>query len=312
MSFFAYSAYGLAIQSTLALPGFNAGRCGGEGNCDLLIRHEMMPGETVPSDEPRRWPGLQLEEVSPDEVTAFVPGMAEVSVRAGREVSLRLTPQADLQFVQLLLCGPVLSIVLYQRGAVVLHASAVEVEGGAVLFCGESGWGKSSLAAALQTRGHRIICDDVTALTFSADQVRVPAGPGQVKLNADVVQTLALREDTLSLLHPDSDKQAFRDGRTRVERAVPLRQIYFLEQISESHVNNSHALHASQAVVELLRFSYGIHRLAEATVRTRYFQQCATVARTAGMCRLERRRDLAALPALAERIEAEVCAEIAG
>jgi hypothetical protein len=312
MSFFTYSAYGLGIHSTLALPGFSTGSGNGEGNCDLLIRHELVPGEPDISDGPRRWPGLQLEEVSPDEVTAFVPGMAEVSVRAGCEVRLRLTPQADLHFIQLLLCGPVLSIALYQRGAVVLHASAVEVDGGAVLFCGESGWGKSSLAAALQTRGHRIICDDVTALVFSAEQVRVPAGPGQVKLNADVVQTLALREDTLSLLHPDSDKQAFRDTRARTERAVPLRMVYFLEQVSETHANSSHALHASQAVMELLRFSYGIHRLAEATVRTRYFQQCATVARTAGMCRLERRRDLAALPALAERIEAEVCAGVAG
>ena len=47
-----------------------------------------------------------------------------------------------------------------------LHASAVRVNGRAVLFCGSSGAGKSTLAAALAQRGYPLVTDDVCTLSI--------------------------------------------------------------------------------------------------------------------------------------------------
>ncbi len=56
---------------------------------------------------------------------------------------------------------------LSMRGDVVLHASAVEIGGEAVIFCGETGRGKSSLAHALGDLGHAVLSEDGIAISLA-------------------------------------------------------------------------------------------------------------------------------------------------
>jgi hypothetical protein len=61
------------------------------------------------------------------------------------------------------------------RGAVPMHASAVEIDGRAFLIAGRSGAGKSSLAAGVVALGARFVADDLSV-------VRVSGGNGQIEL----------------------------------------------------------------------------------------------------------------------------------
>lgn len=61
--------------------------------------------------------------------------------------------------------GTVLSWVLMVRGALLLHASAVDVGGRAVGFVGSSGMGKTTLATLLCRGGGLLLTDDVLRLT---------------------------------------------------------------------------------------------------------------------------------------------------
>ena len=76
-----------------------------------------------------------------------------------------------------------------------LHASAVHVNGKAVLFCGPSGAGKSTLAAALAQRGYPLVTDDLCAITLApgAPPMVHPDGR-QLKLWAQAIERLDLAE----------------------------------------------------------------------------------------------------------------------
>jgi hypothetical protein len=66
-----------------------------------------------------------------------------------------------------------------ESGRLPLHASAVAVDGGAVLICGVTGRGKSTLAAALVARGHAGIAEDGVVVGFGDDGPSVwPGLPG--------------------------------------------------------------------------------------------------------------------------------------
>ena len=61
----------------------------------------------------------------------------------------------------------VLPLILPALGTEVLHASAVLGTAGVAAFCGASGTGKSTIAAALAHRGHTIWADDAVAVDMS-------------------------------------------------------------------------------------------------------------------------------------------------
>jgi len=56
------------------------------------------------------------------------------------------------------------TLAMLQRGRVVLHGTVMEVAGRVVVLAGDSGAGKSTTAAALGQRGHRLLTDDVAVV----------------------------------------------------------------------------------------------------------------------------------------------------
>jgi hypothetical protein len=57
-------------------------------------------------------------------------------------------------------------LLLSERGDLALHAAAVVIGGRAVLFCGPSGRGKSTLALLASRLGHPVLTDDGVIVTF--------------------------------------------------------------------------------------------------------------------------------------------------
>ncbi|RVB80659.1 MULTISPECIES: hypothetical protein [unclassified Mesorhizobium] len=62
--------------------------------------------------------------------------------------------------IQHLYLNQVLPLALSKQGKLVLHGSAVEISGEGIAFIGESGRGKSTLAASFATDGFRFLTDD--------------------------------------------------------------------------------------------------------------------------------------------------------
>ena len=77
-------------------------------------------------------------------------------------VEIRRDPAGRTEMLPILLAGTVSAFLLALRGETVLHASAVAIDGAALAFVGQSGRGKSTLAALLCVEtGHELVTDDV-------------------------------------------------------------------------------------------------------------------------------------------------------
>lgn len=116
-----------------------------------------------------------------------IAGAGEFSVTADGTAAIALEPaMADGTLAEVLL-GPPLVLALAIHGVWCLHASAVSVEGCVVAFAGESGNGKSTLAASLNGAGGggwRRLADDTLPVSLDAEGLLALPHFPQLKLPA--------------------------------------------------------------------------------------------------------------------------------
>jgi hypothetical protein len=62
--------------------------------------------------------------------------------------------------------GTITAILLAWRGCVPIHGSTVEINGEAILICGASGAGKSTMSAGMIALGAKFISDDLSVIRF--------------------------------------------------------------------------------------------------------------------------------------------------
>lgn len=120
-----------------------------------------------------------------------IPGVARLRVVNGAEIEVEALHD-EMDVVPFVL-GTGFGALQHQRNTLVLHASAVCHDGGAIALCGPSGAGKSSLSAALCQMGCGFVCDDVAAIHFGSDgNPQVLPDSRQHRLWADVIECLSL------------------------------------------------------------------------------------------------------------------------
>ena len=102
--------------------------------------------------------------------------------RGGRQAHVEADAAVAPGLLAEFLAGPVLAVLMEQRGAFVLHASAVEIDGAAVAFVAASGGGKSTTAGFFAARGHAVATDDLLPLFVSGPQD--PVRPGTTDAEA--------------------------------------------------------------------------------------------------------------------------------
>ncbi|MDN4526744.1 aldolase [Fictibacillus fluitans] len=110
-----------------------------------------------------------------------VPDTAIFYVQDGRYITVSPYPNGNMDKIRLFLLGSCMGVILMQRGTIPLHGSAVVIQGEAYAIVGESGTGKSTLAAAFINKGYFLLTDDVIPVVFSAlgSPVVMPTYPRQ-------------------------------------------------------------------------------------------------------------------------------------
>jgi hypothetical protein len=139
-------------------------------------------------------------------------------------------PHAEDWRWQRLLTAQVLPLAALVRGRELLHASGVELTGRCVALLGDSGVGKTTLAAHLTARGARFVTDDVLAISADARGVSAHRGPGLMNLRHSAAASLGDGERAHLGELVGHDSQGLRLLVRRSVAPLPLGAVYFLRR----------------------------------------------------------------------------------
>lgn len=274
-----YRLYGLNIQSDLALPELLAGPALDAGEPDVRI--------DVSESVPLRPEGARVGEdgcwATPERFFLPVPDVADFLVERGRAITVYPATGIDDASVRLYLLGSAIGALLIQRGYLVLHGNAIQIGEHCLICVGESGAGKSSLAAAFMQQGYRILADDVVPITASG--WAIPGMP-RIKLWQDAADGLGIATTGLRRIMPGMDKYNVPLDAHYAGQSLPVRWVCVLEE-GEGGI-------CIREVGGLER----LKRLAENTYRAHFldvmgrvgvhFAQCTTLAERTSMAEISR------------------------
>lgn len=88
-------------------------------------------------------------------------------IERGQTICIDIIDKSRIAEIRSYFFSTVMAGLLYQRGFILLHASAVQKDGHVSAFVGKSGYGKSTLATFMLSKGFRLVTDDILALKYS-------------------------------------------------------------------------------------------------------------------------------------------------
>lgn len=193
-----YKVYGLNICSELELPELSSVP---DTKADVSIGFGSVP-EHLPLV---RGTGILFEAAEDDFLFKF-EGIGRYRVQNGKRIIIQAEEKALPAEIRLLLLGSSIGALLHQRGMLAIHGSAITDVKQTVIFSGQSGVGKSTLAAGLQELGYSVIADDISVIDQNGTgEFRVENGIPHLKLWKDVLLHLN-QSDKLTKVRPQLEK----------------------------------------------------------------------------------------------------------
>jgi hypothetical protein len=237
-----------------------------------------------------------------------VPGIATYYVHDGVEIIVRRDAGAPDLDVRSFLMGNLFAVLCHQRGLLPLHASAIATPQGAVAFLGASGAGKSSIAAFLGRRGHRILADDICLVDPAAPQDRrvLPMAPW-LKLWSATLDAMGESSHGLSRIFSDDEK--YRYVLEQPEAPAPLTELIVLERVEEQAEVSFEPLAPVHALHAVLDLTYQSWLVRETGRIDRYFLRCGQALDGVRVTRMRRPWGFEAMDATLVALEAHLAAE---
>jgi hypothetical protein len=294
-----YSAYGLNINSAVPLPELIPA---GSGE-DVTVRLSNLSDsflETELKDAVRFERSGFFVRVSTAAIFYHWNGVGRALIRNGSEVIIEPDPSIEKTDLSPFITGTILAVLLHQRGTMVLHSSAVIINGEGVAFLGEKGAGKSTFAAYLQLKGHRLITDDLVAVKFSGGEIETIPGFPRIRLWSDSLESVGLNPEDLPRINKFINKRSLHCSKKFSISPVKLSRLYILSEGDEIEIER---LNEKEAFIEIARYTY-LSRYLQATGKIKeHFHQCQAVVKSVPVFKLQRPHDFGKLPELASKIE---------
>lgn len=225
-----YTVYGVSLESEIRLalpegPGF------GFAKIDLRQGSRQEFARATDGVELRGSCDSYQYALLPD-ASSYVRwiGLGEFLVSAnGRRILCHRAAEASSESFQVYLLGQALSFALVKQGFEPLHGTAIVDQDEAIVLLGDSGFGKSTLAAKFVEAGHTLLTDDLVLLRPGECGLDAYPGPPRIKLFPDSACRFLGSSTLCEPMNADTHKQIVAlEPAQHCTRPVRLRAIYAL------------------------------------------------------------------------------------
>jgi hypothetical protein len=186
------------------------------------------------------------------------------------------------------------------RGDLSLHASAVEIDGQAVLLAAPGQHGKTTLAAALMAAGHRLLAEDTISCDAAGGPLVYP-GPAVLRMRPDVVDRIEVPGTQVVIDDEDRQYRLLDTEERGSGDALPLGAVIFLRR-SDGRPNLQR-VPPERAVPDLWSLSFVLPNDAS---RAAAFDALARISSSIPIFDLGRPMTFDALPEVIETVESAV------
>ena len=304
-----YCLYGVHLKSVLPLPGPHLADSGTaavelcNGSASLFSRARRETGICPDTGD---W--FQHARLSDGSDYFQWSGLFEFLVSTdGRRINCRELNGASPESFQTYLVGQVLSFALLKHGIEPLHSTAVVINGEAVAFLGDSGFGKSSLGAAFVQAGYPLLTDDLLVLKEEGDRFMAYPGSPRIKLFPGIAKSLLGERVSSTPMNNETPKLVIPLGQNETvlpQGAFPVKAIYVLtppRARSQSSKIAIRPLSPRRAFVELITNTFNA-LIVEPERLKRQFVLASRLAAVVPVKSLSFPRKLARLPSVRKAI----------
>ncbi|MCF2872324.1 hypothetical protein L0664_14715 [Octadecabacter sp. G9-8] len=291
-----FESAGLSIESEIDLPGLHKKPLG-KRQADLEIKLGIAPN--VPKSLNSTGAGWEYDGES---VWVRVENVGVFHVPQHGPIIVELSPLATPADAALYLVGTILGIALHLRNKIVVHASAVLVADQAVLFCGASGAGKSTIASALEGRGYTVLSDDLCALDVSDSEVFTYSDGRLLKLWQSSLDGLKIdhrKENAVS----NRLEKFYVSHDTKCPDRVPISRIYFLYESNSPDAFEIVNLRTADAAAHIFANAYRPGLIKLLRQEALYLQISASLSSQSELYKLSRIKDFSQLATVLDRLE---------
>ena len=272
---FEYGVYGLIIQSDIALPELGS-ISKMEGGVVEISRSNDLDKPLEGAENIHQ--GVQATE---NEIRLQIPDLVSLSIRDGDDIRYQPAPGVSADRYRVFILGSGLGALLMQRGYLVLHGNAIDMDDGGALMCvGPSGVGKSTM----MQRGYRVVADDVCPV--AADGTVIPGMP-RIKLWEEAAEHLSLDIAGHSRIFPEMPKYTIPLESYHVSLPLPVRTIVELDVYDESSVSVERVLGSEKCAI-IRRNSYRYQYLEAMRGTASHFAKAADFASKINVFKLRR------------------------
>lgn len=226
-----YRIFNETLDSNIRLPELQE-----EENSPPSIFFQSIPAPSLPCSAITwlhhwRLPNGQISISSGKEKTNYwlrFPQIADFQIiPAKSKILCYHLPEIPDNSIRHLLLDQVIPRMLSHQGQQIIHASCVRVGKSAIAFSGESGWGKSTIAAFFHTHGYTLLTDDCLLLqTYGSKVLGTPNYQG-ARLFQDSLSLLSEEKHAIPVAHYGTKKRLLMTDIIDPE-PIPIRAVFIL------------------------------------------------------------------------------------
>lgn len=250
-----YWLCGWRVRSDFALPDLLPWDDRADHPIDITIRF----GEVRALTGPLTFEGPVMQIAASGVCRVVVPDVAEYLIdERGAEVTVAPSAGTSEATIRLFLLTTVFGVLCHQRGRLPLHAGCVQIGDDVIAFAGPSGYGKSTLAAALVQRGYRLVADDVAVIDVDRPGGAIvwPAFP-LLKLWRDALPALNLQPEHLDQARKEIQRFHLPVAAAFDRQPKPLSAVYVLQWATDKE---RHAIVPVSGLAAVRRLRIAIYR----------------------------------------------------